>query len=237
MGKFTSIKDVKLPDLNVVYKVGKTNYGSEIEKARNTATLQMIKQKYGAYVDKWANVFELPTEFVIAFIAVESGGEMVGRNPFGATGLMQLVEVSVREAVSRFKLVCGTPLPTEAISYLSDKAPYLLKLTPNQQTLSAANTSDLEKKMKDSAEFNIMLGCLVLRYALEFTKGAGYTHLNKAIMGYNQSLYGDIARYKGKDVSTITLFKDKGFPKETRDYLAKTLGFHGFLHLYAKENL
>ena len=237
MGKFTSIKDVKLPDLNVVYKIGSYNYGTVAQIKSNVAILEMIKTKYGTPIEKWSGVFELPYEFVVAFMAVESGGKMVGTNSAGATGLMQLVEIAVREAVGKFKIICGVPLPTEAVSYLSEKAPYLLKLTPNQMTLTSANTADLIKKLKENAEFNIMLGCLVLRFCLEITKGGGYAHLNKTIMGYNQSIYGTIKNYKGRAVDTLTLFKDKGFPKETRDYLAKVLGVNGFLHLYAKENL
>ena len=83
---------------------------------------------------------------------------------------------------------------------------------------------------------NMMLGGEKI-FCLEITKGGGYAHLNKTIMGYNQSIYGTIKDYKGRAVDTLTLFKDKGFPKETRDYLAKVLGVNGFLHLYAKENL
>jgi hypothetical protein len=62
-------------------------------------------------------------------------------------------------------------------------------------------------------------------------------YLQKAIIAYNQSPYGRIRDYKGKFVATITLFKDKVIPKETRNYLAKVLGKNGYLELYASNNI
>ena len=81
------------------------------------------------------------------------------------------------------------------------------------------------------------MGALGLRWGLEITKALGKTYLQKGIIAYNQSAYGDISRYRNKYVKTITLFKDKGIPKETRNYLVKILGIDGFLELYAKENI
>jgi hypothetical protein len=89
----------------------------------------------------------------------------------------------------------------------------------------------------NDANFNIAMGAICLRWVLEFTDANDLSYLQKAIIAYNQSAYGDISRYKGKFVSTNTLFKDKGIPKETRDYLVKTLGKNGFLELYATQNI
>jgi hypothetical protein len=128
-------------------------------------------------------------------------------------------------------------LPIEIKAEIKSKAPYLLDLTPNNQTLSSANTAKLEALLKNNADFNILMGAIVLRWSLEIARGGGYVHLSKGIIAYNQSAYGAIAKYKNKDIPALTLFKDKAIPKETRDYLVKVLGVNGFLHIYNKNDL
>lgn len=237
MANFTKIKPINLPDINVVYKSGGYNFGEQTEKNNNLQMLIDIKRLYGASIKKWSGAFELPERVLTSFIAVESNGKMVGKNSAGAIGLTQVTTTAIIEAVSKFKTITGSDLPNIVETTIKSKAKYLLDLTPNSQDLSSANTKKLESLLQSDADFNIMMGALVLRWNLDFTKANGYVHLNKAIMAYNQSAYGRIGIYKNRDITTLTLLKDKAFPSETRDYLVKVLGVNGYLHLYNKNNV
>lgn len=248
MLKFTKIADFNLPELPYRYVGGGQDYSLKNIKDGNVKMLKSIKQNYGSFIKKWADIFELGEPVLTSFIAVESGGKMVGRNNFGAIGLTQVTTVAVVECVSKFKIITGQSLPEDVVSLIKAKAPYLLNLTANNQDLGTnkAKLETLLSVQRDSkgnaikyndANFNIAMGALCLRWMLEFTKAQNLTYLQKSIIAYNQSAYGDISRYKGKFVSTNTLFKDKKIPKETRDYLVKVLGKDGFLELYAIENI
>jgi len=249
MPKFTKIADFNLPELPYRYVGGGQDYSLENIKEGHIKMLKSIKQNYGGFIKKWADIFELGEPVLTSFIAVESGGKLVGKNRAGAIGLTQVTIIAVIECVSKFKIITGQNLPEEAISLLKAKAPYLLTLTPNNQSVSPQDKIKLETLLSvqrdakgnaikyNDANFNIAMGAICLRWMLEFTKTQELTYLQKSIIAYNQSAYGRISAYKNKFVSTNTLFKDKNIPKETRDYLVKTLGKNGFLELYAIENI
>lgn len=229
MSVFSSMSKFNTPDFNVVFD----NFKSK--QSQNTELLKTIISKYGQSMNKWGNVFELNEFLVSVLIAIESGGREVGKNSAGAIGLMQVKEITVRECVSRFKNFTRENIPKDAINLIKLKAPYLLKLTANNQKLSSVNTIDLESKLASDANFNIMMGCLCFRVCLESTKVLGLTRINKAIIAYNTGIYARIrSKYSGSAVSTMELYKDRGFVKETRDYLSKSLGKYGYFELYLK---
>lgn len=237
MATFTKLDDFNISDLPYKYVNGKEDYSLPNVKQGNVRTLEGIKINYGDSIKKWSDIFELGEPLLSSFIAVESSGKMVGKNGAGAIGLTQVTAVLIRESISKFKTITKVDLPKEALTSIKLKVPFLLSLTPNNQELSSANISKLESLLKTDSDFNILMGAIGLRWGLEITKATGKTYLQKGIIAYNQSAYGDISRYKNKEVKTITLFKDKGIPKETRNYLVKILGIDGFLELYAKENI
>lgn len=229
MSVFSNMSKFNTPDFNVVYDDYKINQTS------NTALLKNIIKSYGKSMNRWGEVFELNELLVVTLIAIESGGKQVGKNSAGAIGLMQVKEITVRECVSRFKNFTGENIPDLAFNEMKVKAPYLLKLDANNQKLNSANTKDLESKLTSDVDFNIMIGCLCFRVCLEATKFLGFTRINKAIISYNTGLYGRIrSKYSGSSPSTMSLYTDRGFVKETRDYLAKSLGKYGFIELYIK---
>ena len=237
MPNFTKFKDFNLPELPYRFVVGAQDFSKQIYIDSNVNVLKYIKSKYGGFIEKWADVFELGEPVLTSFIAVESKGELVGKNSAGAMGLCQVTLVAVVECVSKFKIITGQSLPEEAVSLLKQKAPYLLKLTPNNQTLSSADKSKLEKVLINDPNFNIAMGALCLRWILEFTKAENLVYLQKGIIGYNQSAYGRISAYKNKFVSAKTLFEDKKIPKETRNYIAQVIGKNGYLELYVTKNI
>ena len=237
METFTKLDDFNISDLPYRFVFGKEDFSSPNIRQGNVNILINIRNNYEKSIEKWSNVFELGVPMLSSFIAVESSGKMVGKNNAGAIGLTQVTAVLIRESISKFKTITAVDLPKIAQSSIKLKAPFLLNLTPNSQNLSASDTSKLEALLKSDSDFNILMGALGLRWGLEITKALGKTYLQKGIVAYNQSAYGDISRYKNKFVKTITLFKDKGIPKETRNYIVKILGIDGFLELYAKENI
>ena len=237
MLKFTQITDFILPDLPYRFVGGGEDYSKNNNRDANLEKLKNIKKNYGTFVKEWADVFEIGEPVLTSFIAVESSGKMVGKNRAGAIGLTQVTVTAIIEAVSKFKTITREALPIQAVSLIKAKAPYLLNLTPNNQDLSSSNTSKLETILSKDANFNIMAGAMVLRWNLEITRANELAYVQKGIIAYNQSAYGRISKYKGKFVSTTTLFQDKVIPKETRNYLVKVLGKDGYLQLYVVENV
>jgi len=249
MLKFTKITDFILPDLPYRFVGGGQDYSRNDNRNANIGILKSIKQNYGVSIKKWADAFELGEPVLTSFIAVESGGKMVGKNGAGAIGLTQVTVVAIIEAISKFKIITGVDLPSQAVALVKEKAPYLLTLSPNNQYLSSENKSKLETLLSvkkdekgkiisyNDPNFNIMAGAMVLRWCLEITSDDKLAYVQKAIIGYNQSVYKRIKSYKGKFVSTSTLFKDKVIPKETRNYLVKVLGKDGYLQLYVVKDV
>jgi hypothetical protein len=237
MSKFTNLADFKLPELPYRMVKGDYDFSKQAVIDGNIAMLKSIKNNYGTLIKKWADVFELGEPVLASFIAVESGGKMVGRNTAGAMGLTQVTYVSVIECVSKFKIIASQDLPEEFVSLLKAKAPFLLKLTPNNQTVSSADKAKLEKLLVSDANFNIAMGALSLRWILELTKAKGLSYLHKGIIGYNAGSYGRISAYKNQTVSAEALFKDSKLQKETRNYIVQVLGKNGFMELYVKNNI
>lgn len=237
MSKFTKISDFKLPELPYRMVKGDYDFSKQAVIDGNIKMLKSIKNNYGTLIKKWADVFELGEPVLASFIAVESGGKMVGKNSAGAMGLTQVTYVSVIECVSKFKTITSQDLPEDFVSLLKEKAPYLLKITPNNQTISSTDKAKLEKLLVSDANFNIAMGALSLRWILELTKAKGLSYLHKGIIGYNAGSYGRISAYKNQFVSAETLFKDSKLLKETRNYIVQVLGKNGFMELYVKNNI
>ena len=237
MSKFTNLCDFKLPELPYRMVKGDYDFSKQAVIDGNIKMLKSIKNNYGTLIKKWADVFELGEPVLASFIAVESGGKMVGKNSAGAMGLTQVTYVSVIECVSKFKTITSQDLPEDFVSLLKAKAPFLLKLTPNNQTVSSADKAKLEKLLVSDANFNIAMGALSLRWILELTKAKGLSYLHKGIIGYNAGSYGRISAYKNQFVSADALFKDSKLPKETRNYIVQVLGKNGFMELYVKNNI
>lgn len=232
MAKFTALSVVNYPDLNVIY----SNYSAV--KQDNINTLLSIKKRFLPFISKWGNLLEIDNSVVIGFIAVESmGKENLGPNAAQATGLCQVTPIAIIEAISKFKTITKQELPAEIKNYINKKSSFLTKLTPNNQTISSKDKTTLLNLLKTDEEFNILMGCICLRWLFELLKFQGKAELNRAIIGYNQSAYGRISFYKNKPVTTEKLYSDKNIPKETRQYLAKLLGVNGFTELILENKI
>lgn len=240
MGKFTKLATVDVPDFNVVFQSGNMKYSNLSTKNGNIKICENIKAKFLPYIEKWGDELEINAAILIGFIAIESGGkENLPPNRADATGLCQVTRINVREVVPKFRTITKQPLPEKIQTYLKTKAPFLLEANfMKTQQLSAANMTKLSNLLQKDNEFNILMGSISLRWIMEFLKFDGEAHLNRVIIGYNQSAYGPIRKFKNQAVTTQELYNSKvGIPKETRDYLAKLLGRDGFLQLIIENKI
>jgi len=240
MGNFqASLERIKYPALNVVYD----NYGLESVKLGNINTLKSIKNKYGKHIEKWGNLLEIDFGVLTCFIAVESMGvDDLKPNNAKATGLCQVTPINTIEVISKFKTITKKSFPVDIANYLNKKASFLMELTPNNQKITPAQEKVLLELLQKDNEFNILLGAISLRWLIDYLKINNKTSLAKVILGYNQSPYGRVQKYKNVEVTAMELFEDKKIPgtkapKETRNYIAKLLGSNGFVDLLLENKI
>lgn len=233
MGKFTSL-EISVPDVKKTFQ----NYGDASVKRANISVVQEINRKYGDLCEKWGDIFEIDRGVLVGFIATESGGKSNVTSFVGCCyGLMQVSPESVLECANKFKSGTGVDLPAEARA--------LIAQVPNvigKSQLSSTARTALIKKLFDP-NFNICVGTMTLRWLLErfstFYTGA---QLNKAIIGYNAGAYTRSINVSSTKpiktvVDTASYIIMPTVPKESKNYLVKMLGVHGFLELIYKDKV
>lgn len=225
-----SILELNVPDLNRTFVSGSENYSLPHIINGNINMLKEIDKNYNEIIQKWSKVFELDVEIIQSFIATESGGKNRPANKFGATGPMQMTVNAVAESVVKWKAVVKSSLPTEAVNFLNKKSSFLTKLT--SEILTSTNKTKVKTLLTDE-EFNIMVGCLYLRWLIERFK-----FFNKVMIAYNAGPYNStLLSYGKQNVSSETLVLNKNIPIESRNYIVKMLGVNGFMDLILKNNL
>lgn len=238
MSKFSTIR-IKVPDLPTSFKSGTYNYSTPSVKQANIQMIKDIKAKYGALINKWGEVFEIPNGVLIGFIATESGGQMAKPNQFKATGLMQITPDTVWETGRKFKNQTGVDLPAEVRAEIVKKIPTFFTSTATQPNASIEKT--LLNLLQNDANFNIMVGTMALRWLLERFSSLRVGQLNKAMIAYNAGAFTKSIN-RGttpitEPIDTIKLATNPAVPIESRGYLYKMLGKDGFLSLIYKENV
>jgi soluble lytic murein transglycosylase-like protein len=232
MGKYTSL-EISVPDVRKTFQ----NYGDAAIKKQNIALIQEINSKYGNLCEKWGDIFEIDKGVLIAFIATESAGKSNITSFVGCCyGLMQVSPESVLEVANKYKRGTGVDLP-EQVRALIAQVPNVLGATK----LSSTARTAVIKKLFDP-NYNIAVGTMILRWLLErfstFITGA---QLNKAIIGYNAGAYYKSINSSGKPVKTIVDTASyvimPTVPSESKKYLVKMLGVHGFLELIYKDKV
>lgn len=211
---YTSVK-VKVPDLKTSY----TNYSKPEYKKANLDMIKGIKSNYGSIISKYEEPLNMPKEIVTSVIGTESGGKMVGKNAYGAIGLMQVTYPSFVEVTTNWKKHTKEDLPT----FLKQN---IDRLAPNK------SKSSIESKLSTSPELNILVGMMLLRLLTERFGG----NFNRVLVAYNAGAYTKSQNIGTTpittSVDTATLVADKRVPSESRAYLQKVLGKDGFLELY-----
>lgn len=211
---YTSVK-VKVPDLKTSY----TNYSKPEYKKANLDMIKAINSNYGSIISKYEQPLSMPKGIVTSVIGTESGGKMVGKNAYGAIGLMQVTYPSFVEVTTNWKKHTKEELPT----FLKQN---IDRLAPNK------SQSSIESKLSTSPELNILVGMMLLRLLSERFNG----NFNRVLVAYNSGAYTKSQNVGTTPITTsidtATLIADKRVPSESRAYLQKVLGKDGFLELY-----
>lgn len=236
---------VKVPDVNQQFKQGNYDYSSSAVKTANVNMLKSIRSKYLTSINAYGSDLSIPNGVIVSFIASESGGTPVQQsNPSGAKqydvwGVMALSPTAFYDAVSKWKNHSKTQdIPESIKAKINQKIPSLLKGASYDKVSSQIRTA-----ISNDMDFNILGGCLVLRWLFERFSVTGTTLFNKALVSYNAGLYQPFLR-SGKSTSpdltpkdTSTLVADKTIPIESRSYLLKVLGKDGFMDLIYGQKL
>lgn len=211
---YTSVK-VKVPDLKTSFG----NYSKPEVKQANLNMMKSIISNYGAIISKYMETLSIPKSIVVSVIGTESGGKMVGKNAYGAIGLMQVTYPTFVEVTTNWKKFTKEEMP----KFLKDN---LDRLAPNK------TKSVVESKLASSPELNILVGMMLLRMLSERFGG----NFNRVLVAYNAGAYTKSQNVGTTpittSVDTATLVADKRVPSQSRDYLEKVLGKDGFLELY-----
>lgn len=236
---------VNVPDVQLVFKSGDTNYSKPENKKRNVEMLKRISSQYGSYINKWGEQLQIPNGVIMGFIATESSGIMVAPNKFEATGLMQATPPSFYDSVAGWSKEVDTTIPSSVYQELQAKIPGLLK---KPSVAYSSIKSQILNLLKTDASFNILAGSMVLRWMCERFSNNGTALFNRAMVAYNAGAYtssqlSSIPEERRKllpntNVSdTLSLIKSPIVPQESKYYLVKMLGVDGFLDLIYGQNL
>jgi hypothetical protein len=211
---YTSVK-VKVPDLKTSFG----NYSKPEVKKANLDMMKSIISNYGSIISKYDKILSIPKSIAVSVIATESGGKMVGKNAYGAIGLMQVTYPTFVEVTTNWKKHTKEDLPI----FLKQN---IDKLAPNK------SQSAIENKLASSTELNILVGMMLLRLLSERFGG----NFNRVLVAYNAGAYTKSQNVGTAPITTpidtALLVSDKRVPSQSRAYLEKVLGKDGFLQLY-----
>jgi soluble lytic murein transglycosylase-like protein len=144
---------------------------------------------------------------------------MVGKNAYGAIGLMQVTYPTFVEVTTNWKKHTKEDLPISLKQRIDI-------LAPNK------SQSAIENKLASSPELNILVGMMLLRLLSERFGG----NFNRVLVAYNAGAYTKSQNVGTTPITTpidtALLVSDKRVPSQSRAYLEKVLGKDGFLQLY-----
>jgi soluble lytic murein transglycosylase-like protein len=222
---------IVVPDILKVY----STFSQPATKNANIEMIRRINSDYGGYINKFASAFEMPAGLIVAFIATESNGN---KNAISSCcpeirGLMQVSPAAVYDTATKWSSVTSVPMPSAAVQELNSKVPEIL------QNKSLASIKNKIISYETDPSFNIMAGCMTLRWCIEkystFLTGA---QINKAMIAYNYGVNRKALRDYGKVVvDTTAMYNNDAFPRESKSYLVKMLGVDGFLSLIFKDKV
>lgn len=211
---YTSVR-VKVPDLKTSFG----NYSKPEVKKANLDMIKSINSNYGSIISKYEQPLSMPKAIVVSVIGTESGGKMVGKNAYGAIGLMQVTYPTFVETTTQWKKYTNQDLPI----FLKQN---IDRLAPNK------SQSAIESKLSSSPELNILVGMMLLRLLSERFGG----NFNRVLVAYNAGAYTKSQNVGTTPIKTpidtALLVSDKRVPTQSRNYLEKVLGKDGFLELY-----
>ena len=213
------------------------DFASDRGRQDNAAILQSIVANYGAPLARFADALDIPRGVVAGFIATESGGKMVTRPGSAFKGLMQCAAGPFYDAFVKWSAeVKAVTIPEAIRQEVAAKCPQLLQHSIRSYNPGALNAR-LGQIMQADASFNIMAGCVILRWNLERFAG----NLNKAIIAYNAGPYNKAISQGTRAITapadTASLVRLPQVSGESKGYLKKMLGVGSYLALVYKDKL
>ncbi len=213
--------------LNVNIPALEESYYTPISAKQNEDKIKnVIRPKFGVFINNTSNLTGVPVEIIESFIFIESGGNPNAKSPY-ATGLMQLSPATASDALVREK-GAGRLQAGEANllkKYLGNRFSIIEKVKPKQTSLGKTfiTNDDLFKP-----ELNILIGSILVKQLMdEFTEG-GKLRLDKVVAIYNGGRFSKagkrVIKFKGNTKELLTQV-----PKETSNYIVKLLGTQGIL--------
>lgn len=212
--------NIKIPALNQSF------YDVVSAKSNHNKIVNLIRPKYGKYINNISALVGLPSELIEGFIFIESAGIENAKSPY-ATGLMQLSPATASDGLvfekGKNRLEKGESDLLK--KYLGSRYSVLDKVKPNQISLGKTfiTNDDLLKP-----ELNILIGSIILKQLCdEFTEN-GNIRLDKVISVYNGGRYSKSSKkiipFEGTTEQLVALA-----PKETADYIKKLIGVNSLL--------
>lgn len=224
--------NISVPQINNYFvSKGGNNYSLPHIIQAHKNMISKVKKDYGKIITRWADEFDIDEGIIISFICTESGGKNVGANRFKATGLMQVTPNTVYEIITKWNNQAKVPLSSKTKSFFNTKVSTTSKWSSNRLPTSA-ETAQILSALTD-VEYNIAVGTATIRWMLEAFAKIGVGGLDKVMVAYNAGYYG--MRNKVKNLTINQIVESKEIPSESRSYVLKMLGVHGFMDLYYNE--
>jgi soluble lytic murein transglycosylase-like protein len=215
--------NVKIPEIKESF------YNLDSAKLNKDKIVNVIRPKFGKYIQNISEIAGVPSELIDSFIFIESAGNENAQSPYGAIGLMQLNGATASDTLV-FEKGAGRLQNEEAEiikKYLGNRYSLIEKVKPNQKSIGKTfiNKNDLLKP-----ELNILIGSILLKQLCdEFTEN-GKVRLDKVVAIYNGGRYSKSSKkiilFKGSTSELLNLV-----PKETSAYITKLVGTNGLLDI------
>ena len=221
--------DISVPAINKYYtSKGGMNYALPHIITSHKKMINDVEKNYNKSIEKWAKEFQIDSGIITSFICTESGGKNAGTNKFKATGLMQVTPNTVYEVITKWNVQVGVPLSEKTKSFLKSK----VSTTSNwksSRTPTTTETAQILGALSDT-DYNIAVGTATIRWMLEAFAKSGVGGIDKVMVAYNAGYYG--MRNKVKNLTIDKIVESTSIPRESRGYVLKMLGVHGFMDLY-----
>ena len=222
---YSNLNIQTLPAINKIFRSLKSDFAYDKPNVINShkKMINEIELKYGKFIEKWQDVFNIDKGVIISFICTESGGKNAPKNKFNAVGLMQVTPDTAYEIITKWSRYVDVPISSQSKSFFQSKVPSFNSWS-SKRLPTAKDKSEILLALTNE-EFNIAVGTACIRWLIE-----ALGSLDKVMVSYNAGFYGTRNKLKGKNIEQIEA--DKTLPLESRAYVVKMLGVFGFMDLY-----
>ncbi|MGH2642327.1 MAG: transglycosylase SLT domain-containing protein [Chitinophagaceae bacterium] len=217
--------NIPIPDIS-------QSYYDDSDLSSISMGLSSIQDNLSQYISVAAALCKIPYNLILSIIFIESAGKNVGMNGAGAIGLMQVTGGTAYDTIRLIDYAGELSFGMKSI--ISSKIPSAnYKMRGNQLIFWNQNIAipEINNALGDP-QFNILLGSMYLRLALDKTVTSGKARLDKAVIMYNFGMYNPF--YSTSDWSTedsSTLYENPALPTETKNYILKLIGVNGTLDI------